>query len=143
MSTVMRRRPDAVSGLLSWLESDQGLGIRGGLGLMPDLHIEDYVEGDTYVVRAETPGIDPAKDLQITLDEDVLTISGERTEEQRDKNHREFHYGTFSRSVRMPQHARVDEVTATCADGVLEIRVPVDTATPAARSIPVQHKGAR
>lgn len=138
MTTVMRRRPEAVSGLLGWLEGEQGLGLRG-FGLMSALHIEDYLEDDAYVVRAEIPGIDPDKDLTITLDEDVLTISGERREEQRDKNRSELHYGSFSRSVRLPRHARTDDVTATCADGMLEVRVPLETAGTGARSIPVQH----
>ncbi len=138
MTTVMKHRPDAVSGLLSWLESEQGLGLRG-FGLMSALHIEDYLEDDTYVVRAEIPGIDPDKDLEITLDEDVLTIKGERKEEQRDRHHSELHYGSFSRSVRLPRHARTDDVKATCADGILEVRVALDSTPTTARSIPVQH----
>ena len=138
MTTLMRRRPDAVAGLLSWLENEQGVGMRG-FGLLSDLRIEDFVEGDTYVVRAEIPGIDPEKDLEVTLDDDVLTISGERKEEQRERNHSELHYGSFTRSVRLPRHAHTDDVSATCTDGMLEVRVQLDAAPTAKRSIPVQH----
>jgi HSP20 family molecular chaperone IbpA len=114
------------------------IGLRG-FGLLSDLRIEDYVEDDTYVVRAEIPGIDPEKDLEVTLEEDVLTISGERKEEQRDRNHSELHYGSFTRSVRLPRHARTEDVNATCHDGMLEVRVQLDAAPAPRRSIPVQH----
>jgi HSP20 family molecular chaperone IbpA len=98
------------------------------------------------VLRAELPGIDPDRDVAIELVGDRLTISGERREERRDdtgdKTHREFHYGSFRRTVSVPRGVQPEDVTATYADGVLEIRVPADTGRDAqARMIPVQRKG--
>lgn len=54
-------------------------------------------------MRAELPGIDPDKDVQITLEDNVLTLHGERREEVKDKHRSEFRYGAFSRAVRCPR----------------------------------------
>jgi HSP20 family protein len=75
MTTPMRHRANPIAELLSRFD------LEAGMGLSPSVRVEDYVEGDTYVLRAELPGIDPDKDVEITVDRDVLTISGERREE--------------------------------------------------------------
>lgn len=100
--------------------------------------MEDYVEGDTYVLRAELPGIDPDKDVEITVDRDVLTISGERREEVKERNRQELHYGSFMRSVTLPGDAREKDISASYADGVLEVRVPFDEDQDRTRRIPVR-----
>jgi len=110
-----------------------------GMGLSPFVRIEDFVEGETYVLRAEMPGIDPYEDIAIDVTGDVLTITGERKGEDRDQMWHEFHYGAFSRSVHLPQHAKVDDVTATYRDGVLEVRVPLEEASAESRRIPIEH----
>lgn len=125
MTTLVRRRANPVTEMLRWLESEEPFGFRG-LGLAPFVRVEDYVEEGKYVLRAEMPGIDPDKDVEITVDGDILTISGERKEERKDKGLREFHYGTFSRSVTLPHRARTDEIAASYGDGVLEVVVPFD-----------------
>jgi HSP20 family molecular chaperone IbpA len=123
MTTVARHSPSPVADMLDWLESGPALGLRG-FGLAPYVRIEDYMDGGTYVLRAEMPGIDPAKDVSLDIEGDVLTISGERHEEQKDKNRHEFHYGSFTRSIPLPRGVRTEEITATYVDGVLEVRVP-------------------
>ena len=50
----------------------------------------------------------------------------------------EFHYGSFERSVALPAGAQSDDVTATYTDGILEVRVPVDTKTDAIKKVPVE-----
>ena len=137
MTTIARRTIDPVGDVLNWLETGQPFAMRG-MGLMPHIPVEDYVEEGTYVVRAEMPGIDPAKDVEVTVSEDVLTIRGERREEQKDRNHHEFHYGSFERSVRLPRGTKVEDIKAAYADGVLELRVPVKGEEPTALRIPVQ-----
>jgi HSP20 family protein len=134
-----RQRHTPMAEMLEWLESTNPWGFRG-LGLAPYVRIEDYVEDDTFVLRAELPGVDPEKDIDVQLDNDVLTISGERREETKDKNHREFHYGSFTRSVPLPAGTKPEEVTATYSEGVLEVRVPIATAeVPQPRRISVKH----
>jgi HSP20 family molecular chaperone IbpA len=104
------------------------------------VRIEDYVDDGTYVLRAELPGIDPEKDVEVHVARDTLSIRGERREEEQDKRHHEIHYGEFVRSVRLPEGARTDDVTATYDDGVLEVRVPVETDGIPTRTVPIARK---
>lgn len=142
MTTTLARRSSGsmVSELLDWLE--QGTPAVRGFGLAPTVRVEDFTEDDTYVLRAEMPGIDPDKDVTVKLDGDVLTIRGERREEQKDKNHREFHYGAFSRSIRLPQEVQADQVKASYKDGVLEVRVPTSPSQAQPVVVPIERVAA-
>ena len=104
----------------------------------PTLRLEEYPDGDAYVVRAEVPGVDPEKDVKVSVADGRLTIAVERTEERTDKTHSEFHYGTFARTVQLPPAAQEEHITARYDHGILIIRVPVATATAAGREIPVK-----
>lgn len=132
--TRLAQRHTPMTEMLDWLESNNPWNFRG-LGLSPYVRIEDYVEDDTFVLRAELPGVDPEKDVEIEIQNDMLTISGERREETRNKNHRELHYGAFRRSVPLPPGSRPEDVAASYKEGVLEVRVPVQAkkAAPPAR----------
>lgn len=106
--------------------------------------VEQLVEDDgTMVVRAELPGLDPAEDVTVTIDDGRLIVAGrreERSEEREKGSYRsEFRYGRFERTVRLPTGARVDDVTATYTDGILEVRVPVEAAPSSATTIPITH----
>ena len=70
------------------------------------VRVEDFFRDGTYVIRAELPGIDPDKDLDVQVVGGVLTISAERRQEVTDSRRSEFHYGTFSRSVTSQPKAR-------------------------------------
>jgi len=144
MSTLTYRRNNPITDMLGWIGNETeagilGLGLGLGMGLSPLVRVEDFVEDGTYVLRAEMPGIDPDKDIEIDVADDVLTISGERKVEEQDRIRHEFHYGSFSRSVHLPRHALVDEVKAEYRDGVLEVRVPLEEETTEARRITVTH----
>ncbi len=82
---------------------------------------------DEYVVKASIPGVNP-DDLDITLEENVLTIKGEtqmdETVKEADFHLRERRYGTFSRSVRFPAAVNAEEVVAAYEHGVLTLTVP-------------------
>lgn len=105
------------------------------------LRVEEFVDGDTAVVRAELPGVDPDKDIEITVTDHRLRIRGERRQETKtesaDGYRSEFRYGSFVRTVALPVGATDKDVKATYADGVLEVRVPIDKATADAKKIPV------
>jgi len=135
---TLARRGSPVSELLDWLESSPTLGLATMRSI---IRVEDYMDGGDYVVRAEMPGIDPDKDVEVSLEGDVLTIHGERREEEREKNHSEFRYGSFTRSVRLPGGAKKGDVTAKYDAGVLEVRVPVGDVSEEATKIPVQRAG--
>ncbi|MET4591421.1 Hsp20/alpha crystallin family protein [Arthrobacter sp. 754] len=108
------------------------------------IRVEESVEGNTLVVRAELPGIDPEKDVSVAIVEGALEIKAERREktEQKDKNsyRSEFRYGSFVRRLALPDGVDQGDITATYKDGVLEVRTPVpETAQkPAARKIEIQ-----
>ena len=72
---------------------------------------------------------------------DTLTISGERREEIKEKNHRELHYGSFRRTVPLPPGTKVEDVKASYTDGVLEVRVPLGAPEPPGTKIPVSRAG--
>ena len=88
----------------------------------------DIAEGkDAYLVTVELPGV-KLDDLEITLEDGLLTIQGERqfTSESSDQQyHRvERSSGAFRRSITLPAHVMADEVEASMEDGVLRILVP-------------------
>jgi HSP20 family molecular chaperone IbpA len=75
------------------------------------------------VVRAELAGIDPAKDVEVTVGSGYLNIHAERYDQTETKHRSEFRYGSFTRSLPLPAHVNEDDVTASYADGILEISV--------------------
>ncbi len=120
MQLVPREWPDVPEMVRRFFETDV---------LKSWLRVEEFQDEGALVVRAELPGIDPEKDVDITVANGVLTIkaSREETSEKKEKaSYRsEFRYGSFVRSVTLPAGASDDDVTASYADGVLEVRVPV------------------
>lgn len=93
-----------------------------------------------YIVRAEIPGVDP-KDFDISLNNNVLTIRGERKHEKETKDE-DFHriervYGTFTRSIQLPGEVKEDKVSANYKNGVLEIILP-KVKEEAVKKIPVK-----
>src|SRR5690242_19691585 len=89
-----------------WLESD--LPLRTG----HLIRMEDFLTEDEYQLRAELPGLDADKDLRVTVDEGVPTISAERHEQQQTRTRSEFRYGVLQRSVRLPGNADVEHIAA-------------------------------
>ncbi len=104
------------------------------------MRVEDFVKDGCYVVRAELPGMDPEKDIEVTVTNGVLTIKAERREEETGKHHSEFRYGTFTRSVTLPAGADEEHVDAVYGHGILEVGVKLadKSADEAARKIPVR-----
>ena len=106
------------------------------------LRVEEFTEGDEVVVRAEMPGIDPDKDVHITVNDHTLQLRAERREETKTEDkgsyRSEFQYGSFTRTLQLPAGATDQDVKATYKDGILEVRVPVDRKEAEARKIPIQ-----
>lgn len=117
--------------LFRWLESPTPMS-----GGMP-VRLEDYLDGGDYVLRAELPGMDPERDIVITVQGDALTIAGERSQRRRDGGRSEFRYGKFSRSVTLPAGADTEHISAAYEAGVLQVTVPLRAGGKAARQIPV------
>jgi HSP20 family protein len=102
------------------------------------LRVEDEMDDGRYEVRAEIPGVDPAKDIDVTVHDGLLTIKAVRSQTVESHGHSEFTYGAFSRSVPLPAGADVDDVHATYEKGILAVSVPVHNGAPAAKRIEVE-----
>ncbi|MGW7543224.1 Hsp20/alpha crystallin family protein [Streptomyces sp. NPDC054770] len=138
MNGMMERLPGfpALPELFGWVEGGiPGTRLPAGLH---GIRIEEHLKDGIYVLRAELPGIDPDKDVEITVEENVLTLRAERSEEKTEKHRTEFRYGTFARSVRLPSAAKGDDAAAQYKDGVLTIMVPVPEEKAGTRTIPVR-----
>lgn len=133
MSLVRRDWPEVPDVIRRWFETDVEKGW---------LRVEEFVDEGALVVRVEVPGIDPEKDVEITVADGVLTIRAERKEisENREKEsyRSELRYGSFERRVALPAGATEDDVSATYQDGMLEVRVPLgEVPVPEPKRIPV------
>jgi HSP20 family protein len=119
------RRP----GLSSW-EWEPGEFIR----------VDELREGDTLIVRAELPGVDPDKDVHVTVSDSMLHIEAERREEEQTERkgfvRRELRYGHLARSLPLPVGVTESDIHATYTDGILEITVQLPTGTEPTR-IPI------
>ena len=85
---------------------------------------------DRYVIRAELPGLDPEKDIEVTVEGRTLTIRAERRQEDSGPYRSEFRYGSLTRLVRLPARVDPQDVTARYERGVLEVSVPVREVKP-------------
>ena len=121
--------PRVFGDLADWLETDYTR--RTGM-----IKVEDLVTDTEYVVRAELPGMDPAKDIQISLANGLLTIHAERKEEIHNHHRTEFRYGAFQRTVRLPVNADETKIVAKYTNGILEITTPLKP-EPAAKQITI------
>ena len=112
-----------------WLDWVDWPTLDARLGGVNALRVEQFEDGGDLVVRAEMPGVDPEKDVQVHVRDHTLEIRAERsqqeTKDEKGVRRSEFHYGSFSRAVSLPPGAKESEVQATYKDGILEVRVPL------------------
>lgn len=107
---------------------------------LPVIRLEDKITDEEYVLRAELPGLDPEKDVQITTLNGVLMLKAERREEEKGLNRSEFRYGALQRSVRLPANADESKIKATYHKGILEVTVPLTAPQPEGRKIEIAAK---
>lgn len=123
--------PDAFTGFPAWLRP---------LTAHP-LRLEEEISDGHYLVRAEIPGIDPAKDVDVSICDNRLTIRAERTERSQNGGRSEFSYGSFLRTVTLPPGADAEAVKAGYDNGILTVDVAVrESAAPEVRHIEVGRK---
>ena len=91
----------------------------------PSLDLAESKEA--FVVKAEVPGMEP-RDIQVSLQENLLTIKGEKKQAKEEKDERyhrvERNYGTFARSVRLPVAVDGSKVDARFKNGLLTVTLP-------------------
>ena len=77
-----------------------------------------------YCIRAEIPGMSK-KDIDIELENNTLSISGDRKWNDKDQNnYSEFSYGKFYRSFNLPENVKENNIKASMKDGILSVQVP-------------------
>jgi len=100
--------------------------IGGGFGtLIPNVDVSESDNG--YEIEAELPGLDE-KDIDVAINDDVLTIKGHKKFEREEKNKdyylNERSYGTFQRAFELPAGVDVDKIAAKFEKGVLSVSLP-------------------
>jgi HSP20 family protein len=111
---------------------------------MPPVDIRESESELTLTL--EIPGVTP-ENIQLTAENGVLTVSGEKVEERKEDEQRRYHlversYGSFTRSFRMPKNLDESKIEATFDHGVLTVRIP-RAAIPQPRKIEVRSVGAQ
>jgi HSP20 family protein len=134
---IMRQMSEDMDRMFERFFGDLGFP-RRGLGGATDLvrgggmvdwrpKIEAYQKEDKFIIRAELPGVSK-DDVTVDVSDDAITIHGERRHEQEQEReglfHSEWSYGSFSRTIPLPEGAIVDNAEASFRDGVLKVTVP-------------------
>jgi HSP20 family protein len=112
---------------LSWLSMMQS-----------PVRIEEHIDGKAYLLRAEVPGVDPAKDLTVTYHDGALRLQIRRADTRKAKTYTEFNYGSYDRTV--PVSTMIDEesIRASYQDGILEIKAKLSGPEDSHRGIKIE-----
>ena len=123
-------------GLIDWLESPWAGPPQ--FTAAQSFRVEEMTRDNRYVIRAELPGLDPDRDIEVTVEGRTLTIHAERRQEDSGPYRSEFRYGSLTRLVRLPAKVDAKDVTARYERGVLEVSVPIREAKPEGIQIPIE-----
>jgi HSP20 family protein len=151
--TPFRSGLGLVGGSDPFLSLHRGTGLPGMTGSQGQGDVGTFVNASMNVsetekelrVTAELPGV-TEQDIDVSLDDDVLTIRGEKKFERKDEKEIyhfvECSYGTFQRSLRLPFPVDPEQVQASFENGVLTVMVPKTSRQERSRRIQVQGRGA-
>ncbi len=117
---------DQVTTRLGQLFGDRLAGDLDGSTWMPAVNVEET--GDELVLTAELPGM-KREDVEIELENNVLTIRGRKEDRREGSEDRRYHvwerrYGAFQRSFSLPRTVAADQIAANFDNGVLRVRMP-------------------
>jgi HSP20 family protein len=102
--------------------------------------VDIHQQPDKFVVRADLPGVEP-KDIEVTAENGVLTVKGERRFERSDDQKGSSRYerveGRFVRRFTLPENVQTDTIRARHSNGVLELTIP-KAATPEPKRVTVE-----
>jgi len=98
-------------------------------GYCPVPPVESFRHNGSFVVKVDLPGVNP-KDVHLTAEEGFLTIEGERKKAEEVPENSvirdELCYGSFRRSLAIPEGVKTEEIKAKYHDGILEITAPME-----------------
>jgi HSP20 family protein len=101
--------------------------------------VEELARDNRYVIRAELPGLDPERDIEVTVEGRTLTIQAQRHQEDSGPSRSEFRYGSLTRRVRLPVKVDAADVTARYDRGVLEVSVPAREVRPEGTRVAIEN----
>ncbi len=101
------------------------------------IRIEEFVKDGKLIIKAEMPGINPDKDIDVSIHDGYLTIRGVREESISDEHRCEFHYGSFSRSIALPRGYDEKSIHADYKHGILEVTMDIPSKVHEGRKIQV------
>lgn len=127
LPTLSRSRFNTPFSVSNWLDEifDDAFNWTEG-AFIPELNV--YETAKMFEITVELPGMDK-NDFDISLNDNILTIGGERRIKENGENGRTYHrvesrYGRFSRSLPLPNVVDIDKIEATYENGVLAISIP-------------------
>ncbi|MCZ7417737.1 MULTISPECIES: Hsp20/alpha crystallin family protein [unclassified Streptomyces] len=138
MATLARRQRFPFAELPDWFEDFPTRFAMPGMADLYTMRVEEYTEEGRYVIRAELPGID-VEDLDVTVEDGVLTVKAERTEREVDKHRSEIRYGSLTRSLTLPKGANDEDVRADYTDGMLTVSVGLGEEKARPKHIEIKH----
>ena len=116
-----------------------GFGSEKGSGMSPT--VNTYLKGNTFCVEAELPGVSK-DDLEVSVDGDILTLSGERKESREIKEDeyilRESQFGSFLRRLPLPEGVNTEQIDASFERGILKISMPLEKKTTSGRKVEIK-----
>jgi HSP20 family protein len=123
---LLGRLAEEMTDVFAEAGTERGLRSQSAAALWsPDIDV--FQRGNELVVRADLPGVNP-DDVTVEVSDDAITLSGERQEEHREERggvyRFERSYGSFFRTIPLPEGAITDQAKASFKDGVLEVRLP-------------------
>ena len=107
--------------------------------------VEVFERNDQLMVRADLPGM-KKEDISVEVTDEELVLRGERKQEKEEKAEgyyrSERSYGSFYRTIPLPEGVKIDQAKAVVHDGVLEVQMPVAKAEPKRRHLEIQESAA-
>jgi HSP20 family protein len=140
MSAETARKHPIFPPFTEWVDAFALMGGWDGRSPLPGIRVEEHLDDDAFVVHAELPGLDPARDIDVTVDHGTLRIHAERHPDRKEPQRTEFRYGALARDIRLPQGAIDDDITAVYEDGVLTVRVGLGPVPTKLRHIPIERR---
>lgn len=101
------------------------------------LRMEETRQDGQVIVRVEVPGINPARDVDVVIDEGTLTVAGRRLASEQTAERSEFSYGEFTRMVTLPRDVDEESARATYRDGILTITMATTGESAVTRHVPI------
>jgi HSP20 family protein len=125
-----------MSGALKWspFESTGWTSARNGTGgtyeevRVEDVSVEEFVDREAFVVRAEMPGADPDRDIEVSVAGGVLQIRAGRKESDGNGHHSTLRYRPFTRTLPLPEGVTDTDIQVSFRGGVLEVKTPLPAA---------------